>query len=475
MGNKVKFELKNSPTNLTAINAVVMDALQSSVLWSGLHPTTGGNTELDIGSSGAVGDGVWVYGNNASSGTESTAKTFGGYALIESGDVTPPQTYLLSDEFISVICTGDSIADLGSTENGVLRSINTKGWPSNTFAQSDQLFNMLPDSGIAGNTTQMLLDRLQTDVIDSGAQVAVIMLGTNDVHAQIDENVTIANMQSIVDQLVTAGMKVILTPITYRGDNHPTYTAKIDIINAAYANIAANNVDVGISSTFDEFNAIAIDDLRWEEVTIDRLHPNSSGAYLMGKVISQALDSNLQSTYPTNATQMVTNSQLLGTGGSTAIGATGQAPDNFNVFYAQPIVGVGVEYVTDGLVLRAGDGSTGGRTDAKLFQNVTVSNPLPSEQFLAKATVSVTKEMLSEISSMNITIKPNVGKQQNFLFNGEAVTAVFQEDYNKFVMRTLPTDLDPTTTTVEVNVTVVSRGNQDVEIKVYDLELIKVG
>ena len=382
--------------------------------------------------------------------------------------------YLESGEYLSVICTGDSIADLGSSENQFLYSINTKGWPANSFAQSNQLFEMLPDSGIAGNTTQMLLDRLQTDVIDTGAQVAVIMLGTNDVHAQIDENVTIANMQSIVDQLVAADMKVILTPITYRGDNHPNYTTKIDIINAAYANIADNNANVAISGTFDEFNALAIDPVRWEEVTIDKLHPNSSGAYLMGKVISKALNDNLESIYPSTATQLVTNSELLGTGGAVNLGATGQAPDSFNVFYAQPIAGVGVEYVGDSLVLRAGDGSTGGRDDAKIFQNVSVSNPLPADQFIAKATVSVEKDILSEIASMSVTLKPNAGKQYNFLFNGEAATAIFQESYNKFIMRTIPTALDPSATSVEVSVILKSRGNQDVEIKIHDLELIKI-
>jgi len=389
-------------------------------------------------------------------------------------ELPPLEKKLLSGEYLSVICTGDSIADLGSSENQFLYSINTKGWPANSFAQSNQLFEMLPDSGIAGNTTQMLLDRLQTDVIDTGAQVAVIMLGTNDVHAQIAESVIIANMQSIVDQLVAAGMKVILTPITYRGDNHPNYTTKIDIINTAYANIAANNTNVAISETFDEFNALAIDAIRWDEVTIDRLHPNSSGGYLMGKVISKALNDNLESAYPSTATQLVVNSELTGTSGSIGMGATGQAPDSFTVFYAQPISGVGVEYVGDSLILRAGDGSTGGRDDAKLFQNVSVSNPAPTDQFIAKATVSIAKEVLAEISSMSVTLKPNVGRQYNFLLNGEATTAIFQEDYNNFIMRSIPTTLDPSATNVEVSVTLKSMGNQDVEIKLHDLELIKI-
>lgn len=393
---------------------------------------------------------------------------------IGKGALEPVINVFLSGEYLRVIPTGDSIADLGSYENQFIYSLNTKGWPANSFAQSIQLFEMLPDSGIAGNTTQMLLDRLQTDVIDTGAQVAVIMIGTNDVHAQIDENVTIENMQSIVSQLVAAGMKVILTPITYRGDNHPVYTAKIDTINAAYANIAANNVDVAISDTFDEFNALAIDPVRWEDVTIDKLHPNSAGAYLMGKVISKALNDNLESTYPSTATQLVVNSNLLGTGGTTNLGATGQAPNSFIVFWAQPVSGVGVEYIGDSLVLRAGDGSTGGRTDAKLFQNVSVSNPAPTDQFIAKATVSIAKEVLAEISSLSVTLKPNAGKQYNFLLNGEATTAVFQEDYNNFIMRTIPTTLDPSATRVEVSVALKSRGNQDVEIKIHDLELIKI-
>ncbi len=382
------------------------------------------------------------------------------------------ETKLLTDEFISVICTGDSIADLGSSENAFLYSINTKGWPANTFGQSKQLFNMLPDSGIAGNTTQMLLDRLQTDVIDTGAQVAVIMIGTNDVHAQIAESVTIANMQTIVDNITNAGMKVIITPITWRGDNHPIYTGRIETINAAYADIANTNPNVAISGTFDEFNEIAIDSFRWREVTLDKLHPNSAGAYLMGSVISKAIDDNLESTYPSSAINLTNNKDLTGTSGNLYIGATGQAPSGWNVYYAQPEFGVGSSYNLDGLNLRVGDGISTPRNDGKVSQVHTISST-GSNDFIAVADVSITKQMLSEIKSLAISINPNSGKTTNFLLNGEDVNAVFKYDYDHFIMRTLPTKLLDATS-AEVYLTLVSRGNQDVEIKIHELSLVKI-
>ncbi len=89
MGNKVRFTLTDVPPNLTAINAVVTNKEQDTILWSGAHDTTGGAIEFDIGTAGTGGQNVWVYGNDATTGNESTASTFGGYSVIED-DILPP-------------------------------------------------------------------------------------------------------------------------------------------------------------------------------------------------------------------------------------------------------------------------------------------------------------------------------------------------------------------------------------------------
>ena len=88
MGNKVKFTMKSIPAALSSINALVVDSNYDK-LWSGVQAVSGADVELDIGTSGTVGNGVWVYGDNASVGSEGTAKVFGGYSLVEADPVVP--------------------------------------------------------------------------------------------------------------------------------------------------------------------------------------------------------------------------------------------------------------------------------------------------------------------------------------------------------------------------------------------------
>lgn len=106
MGNKVRFTLTDTPINLTSINTLVVNAAQDTLLWSGVHPTTGGAVELDIGAVGVDGQAVWVYGNNSTAGTEYTSSPFGGYTVIEA-EVTPPEDDTFLDENGAIYATSE--------------------------------------------------------------------------------------------------------------------------------------------------------------------------------------------------------------------------------------------------------------------------------------------------------------------------------------------------------------------------------
>ena len=341
MGNKVKFELKNSPANLTAINAVVMDALQSSVLWSGLHPTTGGNTELDIGSSGAVGDNVWVYGNNATSGTESTAKTFGGYALIEA-DGAPPTNYLLEGERLKFLPVGDSI-----TAGGGSPSIySTSGFWVNALNSSSQEWELLDEEGVSGDRTADVLNRM-APILSSGAQVVCLLIGTNDVNAAIPNSTIASNVENIIDQMITANMKVILCQVAHRAVSQG-FNDTIDQLNLLYADIASRKPnDVVLAGEFTEFNA-RIDSVTNEsDVTGDGLHPRSFGAWLMRIPVVEAMDSKFLSTSPVY-TNILLSPELTQNTGILFNGATGEVPDEWRLYYANPSVGQGGTINGDG-------------------------------------------------------------------------------------------------------------------------------
>lgn len=74
--------MKSIPEELSSINALVVDSNYDK-LWSGVHTVSGADVELDIGTAGTDGQGVWVYGDNSSVGSESTAKVFGGYSVVD--------------------------------------------------------------------------------------------------------------------------------------------------------------------------------------------------------------------------------------------------------------------------------------------------------------------------------------------------------------------------------------------------------
>ena len=112
MVNKVKFTMKNTPAGLNQINSVVLDDSYNKI-WSGINSVTGDTVELDIGNAGTEGQGVWVYGNNATAGSEDTSKVFGGYSVIE-GEIVPTNDLF---KFTLVYGQSLSIGDGGLPNN----------------------------------------------------------------------------------------------------------------------------------------------------------------------------------------------------------------------------------------------------------------------------------------------------------------------------------------------------------------------
>lgn len=84
MGNKVKFTMKQVLSGTDQINVAIFDTSYNKV-WSGTSPVSGADVEIDLGTLGTVGQNVWVYCNNASTGSEDLSKMMGGYSSIDLG------------------------------------------------------------------------------------------------------------------------------------------------------------------------------------------------------------------------------------------------------------------------------------------------------------------------------------------------------------------------------------------------------
>lgn len=449
MGNKVKFTMKSIPAALSSINALVVDSNYDK-LWSGVHAVSGADVELDIGTAGTDGQGVWVYGDNASVGSESTAKVFGGYSLIEADPVVPPTT-LLSGERLKVVAFGDSITDNGDSPANPSYSKSTQGYWVNAANSSTQEFEFLQGLGITGNTTQDLINRI-TEATTSEAQIVMLLIGTNDLNQGVTVDDIETNMSSILSSLIGAGKKVLLCPVPYRRISGG-FNSTIDELNTRYSALAASLPnDVVFSTSSAEFNAKVSDPLTELEVTGDGLHPNSYGAWLLGKEVAVTLDNSFESTSPVGRTSLVT--AFDGTGGGTLFsGATGEVPLDWRLYYANPADGVGGTINPDGSYsIRTGI-EAGASENKALFRsgNITVD---PAKTYFFAADLSMVDT--NKITALSISIGGTTGGpiQSTFRFNvpmnGGSETVLYENN----TIATLPINFGTATSvTVLVNVT----------------------
>lgn len=127
MSNIVKFKINGLSSALSSVYTRVTD-LSRVELFEGetLVSDAVGNVELDIGAAGSVGQGVIVYGDNYSTGNESTFKSFSGYSVVE----VPPS----SAAYDNIVFFGSS-----TTERAFA-----------TQLERDDMSILLADYGISG-------------------------------------------------------------------------------------------------------------------------------------------------------------------------------------------------------------------------------------------------------------------------------------------------------------------------------------
>ncbi len=380
MGNKVRFTLTDVPPNLTAINAVVTNKEQDSLLWSGVHATTGGAVELDIGTAGTDGQNVWVYGNNATAGTESTASPFGGYSVIET-DVVPPSGLLIEGDRLNVIAFGDSITEAGDSQRrgGTGNySKTTLSWWGNALSISNQDFYVLDGQGVASDNTIKLLARID-DVLLTSADIVMIMIGTNDLIEDRSVADISADMANILDQIIAAGKKVIIQPTLHRRPDtsfEEAYNVKVDELNASYRSLAsARSDDVVVAADPVSYNNMLVTNSAL--VTTDGIHPLPYGAWLIGKDHAPTITANVLSNTPTIDTNYLP--VFTGNGGEVRNGATGEMPDLWKLDYANPADGVGGTVNPDNSVtIRTGSTDAARANESK----VVIGADVPSGDYI---------------------------------------------------------------------------------------------
>ncbi len=204
-----------------------------------------------------------------------------------------------------ILFTGDSITDCGRK-----RPVGEGLWDGVGTGYVRQIDNILtavyPDvnlhimnTGISGNTSRELLDRVEEDVVALGADYVVFMIGINDIWRQFDEpGITHGhgylpeysqNVAAFIDRVTASGAKVIcMLPYYMEPNRSDLMRMKTEEYAAAARRIceAKGVMCVDTQGAFDEFLRHRYPAyLSW-----DRVHPGPVGATILARVFLKAIE-----------------------------------------------------------------------------------------------------------------------------------------------------------------------------------------
>ncbi|WP_199614421.1 GDSL-type esterase/lipase family protein [Paenibacillus alkalitolerans] len=176
-----------------------------------------------------------------------------------------------------VIGLGDSItqADTDLPNN----SFGDSSWFMQLIARSNGRLRYVRNSGISGNTTAMMLSRLQTDVIAHKPDMCVILGGTNDVGGDVVTSTTIGNLEAMIKMLLAANITPIIGTMPPRGD-----TLKDTLL--VQTNTAIKDLAYRYKLILLDFHSVLVDPANGNfkaGYAGDNLHPTSVGSKVMAE------------------------------------------------------------------------------------------------------------------------------------------------------------------------------------------------
>ena len=151
--------------------------------------------------------------------------------------------------------------------------------------------------GISGQTTPQMLVRFRQDVVDLGANVVVILAGTNDIARNTGETTHKAildNIKSMCDIAFANGIKVILCSVLpakqYSWNKEVEPSVEIPQYNAILKDFAKENriIYIDFFNELVDSNPNNKNGLR-PNLTTDGVHLNEDGYAIMEGILSQYL------------------------------------------------------------------------------------------------------------------------------------------------------------------------------------------
>ncbi len=150
------------------------------------------------------------------------------------------------------------------------------------------------DKGISGQQTKHMLARFQKDVVALNPVVVVIMAGTNDLANGVTKETIVANISSMAEMAVDAGIRVVLCSVTPNNDSY----SKLNDPKTKGAHIIALNGMIQSLATAqgytycDYWTSLVEDDglsLKEAYRLYDNLHPGPDGYDVMEPIIKSII------------------------------------------------------------------------------------------------------------------------------------------------------------------------------------------
>lgn len=133
-----------------------------------------------------------------------------------------------------IVALGDSIT-IGAVDIPN-QSFADNSWYQQFLVRSKGMARYVYNAGIAGQRTDQMLARIQTDVIAKKTDMCVILGGTNDVSQSIPITTTRANIESMITTLLTNNILPVLCKIPPR--NGTTYDSGTSLVNLNVVDLA---------------------------------------------------------------------------------------------------------------------------------------------------------------------------------------------------------------------------------------------
>ena len=190
-----------------------------------------------------------------------------------------------------IVFLGDSITKQGSQSEGFIRKIQEYLVNENLDLKYE-----LVGSGVDGNKITDLVNRVDDDVLYSGAEIVIIYIGINDVwHKQTTGGTAIEIFKNdyilLIEKLITAGIKVMLCTLSAIGeriDNTNEQDEDVDLYSNTIRELS-NQFElplIDIRNAFVQFNQQNnISNFPYGILTNDTVHLNSNGNQLVAQQI----------------------------------------------------------------------------------------------------------------------------------------------------------------------------------------------